>query len=382
MFNSSSTELHAEVQHKVDTNVHEEALPGIESAILRINKEAILYAEILEYSKSSSDSVIDLSETPFFEMVIEHFGPCLPISKVKVDLKKIFDVAFHVKSGSLLIANKGVTVVSLSPFTTVSYITRHIACSVYHPNLGIETVNIGLIGNVYKGDVILRAESACPPSFLFGSQRCNCSYQWATIRELAAHFNAVTLPQGLSGEDFERWAEGQFYYQGRQHLPVKEGQGLILMHLDSQSGMGSGFSEGEFVFDLYNRALMRQLAENTTEQVYHTSIKEGYESIGVYPDSRRQCKEAGYQIPAIVLEWLGISRSLIVLSNNKFKLKQLEAHGFAVKRVKSLGKINVAGQREAKQRGEDFQHLDMDGEELSFDQEIERLKQELRSIKR
>jgi hypothetical protein len=160
-------------------------------------------------------------------------------------------------------------------------------------------------------------------------------------------------------------------------MPLQEGRGLILMHLDSQAGMGSGFSEGEFVFDLYNRALMRQLAENTTEQVYHTSIKEGYESIGVYPDSRRQCKEAGYQIPAIILEWLGVNQSLIVLSNNKFKLKQLQAHGFEVKRVKSLGKINAAGQREAKQRGEDFEHLDMDGEELSFDHEIERLKQEL-----
>jgi hypothetical protein len=42
-----------------------------------------------------------------------------------------------------------------------------------------------------------------------------------------------------------------------------------------------------------------------------------------------------------------------------------------------IGKINNAGQREAKQRGEDFQHLDMDGEELSFDEEIHRLKLEL-----
>lgn len=382
MFYTASLALHAQAQYKEDKYNQEEALPGIESALSRIKKQAILYAEILDYSKSAYDSVIDLAETPFFEMVIEHFGPCLPLEKVKVDLRKIFDVAYHVKSGALLIANKGVTIVSLSPFTSVSYITRHIACSLYHPHLGLETVNIGLIGNVYKGDVILRAESACPPAFLFGSQRCNCSYQWATIRELAAHFNAINLPQGLSGEDFERWAEEQFSYQDRKHLPLNEGQGLILMHLDSQSGMGSGYSEGEFVFDLYNRALMRQLAENTTEQVYHTSIKEGYESIGVYPDSRRQCKEVGYQIPAILLEWLGVSRSLIVLSNNKFKLKQLQSHGFAVKRVKSLGKINTAGQREAKQRGEDFQHLDMDGEELSFDQEIERLKEELLSIRR
>ena len=158
-------------------------LPGIERAISRMQTAAALYAEILGYSKRFSQTVLNLSDTPFFEKVIEHFGPCLPVSKAAVDLKQIFDTAFHTKSKSLLIANKGVTVASLSPFTSVSYITRHIACSVYHPNLGLETVNIGLSGNVYEGDVILRAESACPPSFLFGSQRCNCSYQWASIRE-------------------------------------------------------------------------------------------------------------------------------------------------------------------------------------------------------
>ena len=194
---------------------------------------------------------------------------------------------------------------------------------------------------------------------------------------MSSALQCYSSSQGLSGEGFERWVEGQFHYQDGRHLPTQEGRGLILMHLDSQAGMGSGFSEGEFVFDLYNRALMRQLAENTTEQVYHTSIKEGYACIGVPPDARRQADEAGYQIPAIVLDWLGCSRSLIVLSNNKFKLKQLQLHGFEVKRVKSLGKISAAGQREAMQRGTDFEHLDMDGEELLFDQEIERLKREL-----
>ncbi|MES2121724.1 MAG: hypothetical protein V4492_02970 [Chlamydiota bacterium] len=358
--------------------MHNEIVLGMEQALLRIQKQASLYAEILEYSnKSESASVVfDLSETAYFEAVLAHFGPCLPLGKVKVDLRKVFDVAFHKKSESLLIANKGVTILSLSPFTSVPYITRHIACSVYHPKLGLETVNIGLSGNVYEGDVILRAESACPPSFLFGSQRCNCCYQWASIRELAAHFNSVDLPQGLTADAFERWVEGQFLYQCGKHLPITQGKGMILMHLDSQAGMGSGFSDGEFVIDLYNRALMRQLAENTTEQVHNTSIKEGYESIGVYPDSRRQGEEAGYQIPAIILDWLGVNRSLIVLSNNKFKLQMLQDYGFEIKRVKSLGKISAAGQREAKQRGEDFEHLDMDGEELSFDQEIERLKQE------
>ncbi len=353
---------------------------NMETAIARIQECAVLYDKIAQFSQGFNGPILDLASTPFFGKVIELFGPCLSQQKAKVDLANIFDAAFHVKSGALLIANKGVTITSLSPFTGISYITRHIACSVYHPDLGLESVNVGLIGNVYEGDVILRAESACPPAFLFGSQRCNCSYQWASIRELAAHFNAVELPKNLSGDAFEKWVEDQFVYQDGKHLPTQKGRGLILLHLDSQAGMGSGFSDGEFVFDLYNRALMRQLGENTTEQVYHTSIKEGYESIGVPADARRQADEAGYQTPAIVLEWLGVSRHLIVLSNNKFKLGQLAAHGFHTKRVKSLGKIHAPGQREAKQRGQDFDHLDMDGQELTFDQEIERLKQELAPI--
>lgn len=346
-------------------------------AIRRIEKQAHLYEEIVQFATSIDEGVLDLAKTSVFDECIELFGPCLSVSKAKVDLKNIFDAAYHVKSGALLIANKGVTFVSLSPFTSVPYITRHIACSLYHPKIGIESVNIGLIGNIYEGNVILRAESACPPSFLFGSQRCNCSYQWASIRELAAHFNPITLPKDLSIDDFEKWVVGQFVYKDGKHLPLKKGQGMILMHLDSQAGMGSGLTEDEFVYDLYNRALSRQLAENTSEQIHHLSIKQGYESLGLPADARKENDEAGYQIPAIVLEWLKASRSLIVLSNNTYKLKQLEAHGFEVKRVKSLGKIGAAGKREAKQRGEDFKHLDMDGEELSFDQEIKRLKQEI-----
>jgi GTP cyclohydrolase II len=350
---------------------------SLDKAIVRMRHLASVYEEICTFSHKRPEVVVALNNTPFFEKAIEYFGPCLSPEKAKVDLKTVYDLAFHPKSGSLIVANKGVTIPALSPITGISYITRHIACSIYHPQLGLESVNIGLIGNVYEGNVILRAESACPPAFLFGSQRCNCCYQWASIRELAAHFNKVELPQNLTGDECEKWVEKQFVYRDGKHLSTRPGRGLILMHIDSQSGMGSGASSGEFAFDLYNRALMRQLGENTTEQVHHTSIKDGYEAIGVMPDARRQFDEAGYQIPAIVLSWLGVSKHLIVLSNNKFKIKQLEKHGFQVTRVKSLGKINNAGQREAKQRGEDFQHLDMDGEELSFDEEIQRLKLEL-----
>lgn len=55
----------------------------------------------------------------------------------------------------------------------------------------------------------------------------------------------------------------------------------------------------------------------------------------------------------------------------------LKKHGFMVRRVKSLATIDSAGQREAEQRGQDFAHLDMGGQELSFNHEIARLKAKL-----
>lgn len=347
------------------------------SFIAQVEKSIAIYNDINLYASEMEGPIVHLNGTTFFDKVIEFFGPCLRIQDVEVDLCKVFDVVFHTKSKSLLIGTTGVTITSIAPFSSVPYITKHIACSVYHPKIGLESVNIGLIGNVYKGNVIIRAESACPPAFIFGSQRCNCSYQWSSIRELAAHFNPVDLPKDLLGEEFEKWVEGQFSYESRKHIPKQDGQGLVLMYLDSQAGMGSGYTEEQFSLDLYNKALMRQLAENSVEQLYHTTIKRGYECLGVYPDARRQAGEAGYQIPAIVLEWLGVCRDIIVLSNNTFKIKQLQEHGFNVKRVKSLGRIPPAGQREAKQRGVDFDHLDMDGKELTFDEEIARLKNEL-----
>jgi hypothetical protein len=330
-----------------------------------------LYLKILE-EHSQSKGVVSLQNKEYFYSLIECFGPNL--TPAKIPLETVYDAALHVNSGSLIIANKGVSLFCHAPHTGTPYLARHIGCSVYRPGLGMETVNIGLVGNIYEDSVVLRSESACAPSFLFGSQRCNCCYQWATIRELAAYLNPVHPPQGLSGEEFEQWVQQQFNYSKGKWIPHQAGPGLILMHLDSQGGMGSGYTPGEFALDLYNRAFLRQLGENTTEQLYHTSIKEGYEAIGVEPDSRKANGEAGYQITPILLDWLESTRSLICLSNNPYKLKQLKQNGYEVKRVKSLGKIDRAGAKEAQQRGTDFQHLDMDGEEMTFEDEIERLK--------
>ncbi|WP_068468730.1 hypothetical protein [Candidatus Protochlamydia phocaeensis] len=343
--------------------------------IQRVQQQQRIYANVLSLYGNQTGGICSIANREILKEIVAYFGPCLKQSQAKIDLLEIFEASFHPSSQALIVANRGATLFCSSPLTGKPYITRHLACSVYHPCLGQETVNVGLVGNIYEGRIILRSESACIPSFLFGSQRCNCCYQWASIRELAAHLNPVQLPDLKGGEDFEKWTQSQFILQEGRHLPAQSGPGLILMHLDSQSGMGSGLTEQEFVYDLYNRALLRQLGENTAEQLFDCSIKEGYESLGVLADARLGNQKAGYQLTSIVLDWLQSSRDIICLSNNRHKLEQLEQHGYSVTRVKSLGMINPAGAREAKQRGTDFQHLDIDDVPISFEEELQRLKQ-------
>src|SRR5262245_12052385 len=121
---------------------------SIEKAMIRIQNAASVYEEICSFGSRFHNTIIHLNNTPFFEQAIESFDPCLSSKNAKIDLKTVFDIALHEKSGAMIVANKGATIPALSPITSVSYITRHIACSAYHPHLGLESVNIGLVGNV------------------------------------------------------------------------------------------------------------------------------------------------------------------------------------------------------------------------------------------
>src|SRR5262245_61742401 len=102
---------------------------------MKMQNGACVYKEICNFSSTLHDSIIHLKNTPFFEKALEYFGPCLSSKNAKIDLKTVYDIALHRKSGTLIVANKGVTIPALSPITNVSYITRHIACSAYHPHL-------------------------------------------------------------------------------------------------------------------------------------------------------------------------------------------------------------------------------------------------------
>lgn len=247
---------------------------GIEEFNKRTHKQKEIFTKIanLASKDKSKSTVFFINEPNLFKEVIENFGPILDSNKAKSDLKDIYEIGLHKETGALIISNKGATLYCLSPKTETPYLAKHIGFCVYMPGIGIEFVNVGLVGNVYSGKVVLRSESACTPSFLFGSQRCNCAHQWNSINELAAYFHKINPPKVKSGKEFEAWVQKQSTYSNGKHLFVKnKNPGFILMHLDTQNGMGSGYTKNEFSYDLFSRASMRHRGEYSAEQIQNNS---------------------------------------------------------------------------------------------------------------
>lgn len=244
-----------------------------------------LYLKLLQAYPEGS--LVELNSSPYFQEILAYFGPAL--NKPSIDLKQVYDAALHVPTGSLIVASKGMDLPCTSPKTNVPYNTRHIGATVYRPGLGVEVVNIGLVGNVFDGELFFRYESACAPAFYFGSQRCDCFKSWVEIRELAARLSST--------------------------------QGAVMMHIDSQSGKGGGFSPGIFSFDLSSRALMRQLGE----------VDESFQGIGIPEDCREEEDNIGFQLGPIVLDWLGVNKKLTFFSKNRNKMKVLTQAGYQLK---------------------------------------------------
>lgn len=353
---------------------------GMDSFARRIQQKKVVYEQVVDYvapGRRENDRYVRITDKDLFCSVLENFATILVNDAAEYDLSTLYDVGFHLDTGALIISNKGATLFCHSPRTQTPYLSKHIGCCVYLPGLGVEVANVAMVGNVYDGPVVLRSESACTPSFLFGSQRCNCAHQWETIRELAAWYNPATPPAIESGRDFEQWVQQQYECYEHRHLPATAGQGLVMIHVDTQNGMGSGYTNGEFSFDLFSRASLRHRGEYSAEQIHQTTMAGGFTAIGIKPDPRSESNEIGYKITSILLDWLQISRDLVFLSNNKAKIRQLESAQYKVRRVKTLGTVNAAGAQEAEERGTEFGHMDIGPSFITFEQEMSRLVREL-----
>jgi len=356
---------------------------GIKKFSKRIEKQEALYKKIaiMASKDKSKNGIYHLSNLKIFNNILKNFGPVIDHKKAKSKLSNIYDLGLHKETGALIISNKGATLYCLSPKTETPYLIRHIGLCVYMPGLGIEFVNVGLVGNVYSGNVILRSESACAPSFLFGSQRCNCAHQWDSVNELAAHFHKIKPPKIKTGRKFEAWVQKQVRCENDQHIFTQgKSPGFILMHIDTQNGMGSGYSKSEFSYDLFTKASIRHRGEYSSEQIDKITMLGGFKALGLTPDPRREEDYLGYKLTFVILDYLKTSKNLIFLTNNLCKMKHLENNGYDVTRLKSMGMINLAGAQEAIERCNEFGHLDINGKCVSFKEELNRLKKEIMGI--
>lgn len=355
---------------------------GMENYIKRIKRCEGIYEEILEsLPKDYKEKVYKITDRSLFNKIILNFVTGLNQEVATGDLMKIYDIALHIKTKALIIANKGATLYSLTEKYETPHLVRHIGLCVYMPGIGMEYANVGIVGNIYNEGIVLRTESACTPSFLFGSQRCNCHYQWKNIRELAATFNKIETPNIENGDEFERWVQEQYEYNNGKHIYKNKGNlGFVMLHVDSQNGMGSGYTENEFVFDLAERASLRHRGEYTSEQTYKTTMYGGFTTIGLKGDPRSANNNVGYKITPVVLDYLGANQKVIMLTNNPLKIMQMENFGYEIIRVKSIGAVNVAGSTEATQRGTEFNHMDINGDLTSFKEDYDRIKEEITQI--
>lgn len=334
-------------------------------------------ADSLAASESGAIRTVRIDDRSLVERVLRGAGPVLDPALATVDLTELYLVDWHVPTGSLVISSRGAVLYCLAPRSRRPYLLFHRGMTVYRPGLGVEMVNVGLVGDIYDAPVVLRAESACSPSFLFGSQRCNCHHQWECVQELAAHSNPVGTPPAASGHDFERWVQTQVSVKGGRVRFATGGRGFVMLHLDCQNGMGSGHTRGEFVEDLYTRASMRHRGEYASEQVFGASMAEAFTTLGLEPDPRKVDDSIGYQTPFIVLDTLGINNELQFLSNNPRKWIHPLAAPYRIVPVSLAGEVNLAGAEEAESRNAEFGHVGI-GSLVGFDEELARLVGELK----
>lgn len=363
-------------------NESQKLIKGMDNYIQRIKRCEEIYLKILEnIPQDSSEKIYKIHDRDLFNEVISNFVTSLEQEKAEGDLMDIYDIAVHIKTKALIIANKGATLYSLTEKFETPHLVRHIGMCIYMPGIGMEYANAGIVGNIYDKEIVLRTESACTPSFLFGSQRCNCHYQWKNIRELSAYFNEIDTPEIEDGDEFEAWVQQQYKYDNGKHIYQNNSKlGFVMLHIDSQNGMGSGYTENEFVFDLSERASIRHRGEYTSEQTYKTTMYGGFTTIGINGDPRSEGDNIGYKVTPVILDFLGASKKVIMLTNNPLKIKQMQNFGYEIIRVKSIGAVNIAGSTEATQRGTEFHHLDINGDLTSFKEDYERIKEEISQI--
>lgn len=266
-----------------------------------------------------------------------------------VDLTKIYEGWHHSHFNATIVGNMGANLLVKSPLLKKYSIIKHIGFTINIHGYGLEIANVAIYGDLKRAPfIILRTESACPPSFLFESQRCNCYDQWLVARELSSKYHKISKPNFDEGKELEKYI--------RQFIPDYKNPAIILIYLDSQSGMGSGVLPKKYNACIGETAFIRHRGEYTAEQIYDISMSNAFSALGLKPDPRASHDNIGYKIPAIIMDCIGVRNDICILTNNLNKKKALEDMGYNVKRYQICGRYDVACQLETQDRINEFGH--------------------------
>lgn len=299
---------------------------------------------IAEASRSDQPGpVVRVTERTLCDQALKHFGPQMPACA------SFYELGIHRKTGALIIASPPTVISAKTEAFGLPLTLRYQALAVYLPGLGVEIASVGCIGDIESRPFVLRSESACTPSILFGSMTCNCASQWRCTQALAASFNA----DGLNDQ---------------------EKIGFLMIHLENQNGMGIGYATDPFTLEANTRSHLRHGAALATGQKYQLSIQDTFSAINLPNDPRRTSSGAGYRVTPVVMDFLATHPEMILLSNNPKKLAALQEAGFTPMRLPLSGEITQAGMAEARERQTALGHIDIGNHTSTLDEEFFRLK--------
>lgn len=307
----------------------------------------VLYKKLIEEGNrlSTKNPIRYLDNEDQLKEVLRLFGP--QVVQATIPLKALYVAAIHQPTGALIISSQPSILPAKTSLYSKNYTIQFRTMAIYMPGIGVELAHVGSIGEIHHKPFVLRSESACTPAFLFGGQSCNCALQWNCTQELAAYFNSDEEEQSI---------------------------GFLMVYLESQNGMGMGFTPNLFSMDLSTKAQLRYAASLYAGQKFNLSMQESFQALGIPSDPRQAANQAGYKITPIILDFLSAHQELILLSNNPQKIHCFQEAGYTLTRLKALGEINITGFKEAQQRANDFHHLDIGLQLSSFDVEFQRLK--------
>lgn len=87
---------------------------GINNYLSRIKRIRQIYIEVLDKVPNDNSPVWNIKDRNMFNKIILNFITGLDQNKATGDLMNLYDIAIHKKTKSLIIANKGATLFSLS----------------------------------------------------------------------------------------------------------------------------------------------------------------------------------------------------------------------------------------------------------------------------